>query len=227
MRRSWPTSTTRSTLNPRWPGLSRSADEPIERIGHHDQAAADFDHAVELDPVDDVYLMERALTRGIDHIGTDHFQLIADVEATLETAAPLGRMITDWLISAGIMESERTASVPGSRGGHAPGQSRGAAVAEPFPGDDPPDRLYGILVLVGRQFCHQLTMDTATCPSCSRRIKLHQNGQLTPVWERVIDAITSFGRKVATESCTAPHARTVLISVTGSSTRLVRLRTWP
>ena len=161
-------------------------------IGHHDQAAADFDRAVELDPVDDVYLMERALTRGIDHIGTDHFQLIADVEATLETAAPLARMITDWLISAGIMESERTACVPGTRGGHAPGPSRDTAVAEPFPGDDPPDRLYGILVLVGRQFCHQLTMDTATCPSCGRRIKLRQNGQLTPVWERVIDAITSW-----------------------------------
>ena len=159
-------------------------------VGHDDQAAADFDRAVELDPVEPDYLMERALTRGIDHVGTNRFQVIADVEATPGTAARLAQMITGWLISAGIMEPERTACVPGTRGGHAPGPSCETAVTEAFPVDDLPGRLCGILVLTDRAFCHQLTMDTATCPSCGRCTKLRQNGQLTAAWERVIDAIT-------------------------------------
>ena len=159
-------------------------------VGHHAQAAADFNRAVELDPLDLNYQMERALTHGIDHTGANGFQLIADVEATPQTAALLARMITGWLVSVSVMEPERTVRVPGTRGGHAPGPARGRAVAEPFPAEDLPGRLCGIVVFTGRAACHQLTLDTAGCPSCGERIALRQSGELTPFWSRVIDAIT-------------------------------------
>jgi tetratricopeptide (TPR) repeat protein len=158
-------------------------------IGRHDQAVADFDRAIDLNPMEPGYVMERALTSGFDRGGMGRFQLIADVEATPETAAQLAQMITDWLVSAGIMEPERTACVPGQYGGHAPGPSRNEVVAELFSANDMPDRLSGVLLSTGRSFCHPMTINAAICPSCGRSITLRRNGQLATAWERIIDAI--------------------------------------
>ena len=198
-------------INPQMDWVIAERGRTYRVLGHQDQAVADFDRAVNLDPVDVDHLMERALTRGVDHIGAGRFQLIADVEATPETGALLARTITGWLISTGVMESERTACVPGPRGGHAPGPSRNTAVTEPFSAGSLPDELIGILVATGRTFCHQMTMDAATCPSCGRRTSFRQNGQLTAAWERVIDAIILWEEGgVGTLRCPACADRTHL-----------------
>ena len=155
--------------------------------GHQAEAEADLNRAVALDPQDDDYQMERAMTRGIAHEGKDQFQCIVDVEATLDDSTRLAHMITDWLISTGIMESEE---VSGKPGGHRPGRSWDTAVVGSFPSDDSglPSPLRRIRIVSGRLFVHPLTLRAITCPSCGTRIEMHEKGHLAATWDRVMDA---------------------------------------
>lgn len=49
----------------------------------------------------------------VDDMG-DNFEMVVDVEATSDEAQGLGRMITDWLIIEGIIDSSATDDVPGA-----------------------------------------------------------------------------------------------------------------
>ena len=50
MRRPWPTSTAPSNSTPAEPGLSAAAVQAYQAMGRYEEALADFNRAIELDP---------------------------------------------------------------------------------------------------------------------------------------------------------------------------------
>ncbi|MBN1171990.1 MAG: hypothetical protein JXA67_07430 [Micromonosporaceae bacterium] len=65
-------------------------------------------------------------------VGSSHFQIIADIEATAQEAEPFAAAMLAWLVVAGIIDAEATDCVLAGRG-HAPGARYATAVAEADP----------------------------------------------------------------------------------------------
>jgi tetratricopeptide (TPR) repeat protein len=196
-------------LNPAFAWAISTRARMHRAMGHYDEALSDLDQAVELEPDNDGFLAEQAMTRGVEHRGVDAFQWVVDIQATAQDSASSARTITDWLISAGIVDAERTPCVPGKSGGYAPGASWQTAVAEAFPPDylaasrrttararrrrprnDRQRRFHGVEIAVGPAARHSLTVRTVTCPRCATNVRMRMNGHLTANWEDLEDAIS-------------------------------------
>ncbi|MEJ3654490.1 hypothetical protein WEH80_16100 [Actinomycetes bacterium KLBMP 9759] len=108
----------------------------------------------------------------------DHFQTVADVEATADDAAGLASAALDRLVGRGIVVAETSDCVLGGAG-HALGPAYAAAVAEP----DPNLRVLqtnGLDVVSERTAFHSVGAERVVCPHCSGRIDLADEA-----WEEV------------------------------------------
>jgi tetratricopeptide (TPR) repeat protein len=153
------------------------------RSGHKAEADADLDRAFALEPASYDYPLERALAQGIDRNGNERIESIVDIDATADDRARLVRMITEWMISTGVIEPE---PVPDELlGGYPPGPSRGIAVADAvFPTGS---LLYPVWITARRVFVHTQTLTAMTCPSCGKRTEIRRDRDVNTAWVRVLD----------------------------------------
>jgi hypothetical protein len=102
----------------------------------------------------------------------DMFQTICDTEASEDEAASLAARTVDWLVSAGIVQAERTNCVLGNDLAHPPGPRCFDAVAEPDLADPWTD---GLEIVTGRTVFHsgQDPIDNASCPHCETRFRFY------------------------------------------------------
>ncbi|MEB3367529.1 hypothetical protein [Saccharopolyspora mangrovi] len=126
----------------------------------------------------------------------DWFQTIVDVEVGAEDAEHFAAEVRDWLISAGIVLSERTDCVLGAQVGHPPGPAAGQALEDPSE-DDGWQRLWtkGLDITVGRAVfdAGQGEVEAVTCPHCAKELRL-----VDACWQLIDEAWAPF-REVLTD----------------------------
>jgi uncharacterized Zn-finger protein len=122
----------------------------------------------------------------------DHFEIIADVEATEAAAPALAASVVSWLTRKGIITHELAAGrVLGACRGYPPGLRYTAAVTEP---DEHMLRLQanGVEVSSGRAVFSpaQGAVGSVVCPLCGQTVDLNDpaTGQVRPDWQLFSDA---------------------------------------
>ena len=125
----------------------------------------------------------------------DHFQIIADAEATEAEAPALGASVVSWLASEGIIGAEPTDCVLSAEPGYPPGPRYIAAVTGPSEWL-PRLRTNGLAVITTRSVFHPIQgeLGPVACPHCGQTVELEDpaTGQPTQQWERFSDALNAW-----------------------------------
>ena len=123
---------------------------------------------------------------------SDHFQIIADVEATEVEAAVLAETLTRWLIADGVIKPDVSDCVPGDEFGYPPGPRYSAATTRP--NAHLRDLITnGVEVSTGRRVFDpgQGELGPVSCPRCDQTVLLEDpvTGKLTDWWDPFGDAL--------------------------------------
>jgi len=125
----------------------------------------------------------------------DHFQVVADVEASEAEAPALAEAIAYWLAGTGVIRTGATGCVLGADAGYPPGPNFRAVTTEPNE-DFLTLWTNGVEVTAHRQVFHpgQGELGTVACPQCDQTVLLSDpaTGAVTDHWGPFGDALNTW-----------------------------------
>jgi hypothetical protein len=125
----------------------------------------------------------------------DHFQVIADVDASEAEAQELAEVLVKWLVADGVITNEATDCVLGADHGYPPGPNFQTVVNEPSKGLLSL-RTNGVEISAYGQVFHpgQAELGAVDCPRCTQTVLLSDaaSGDVSDQWELFAEALNSW-----------------------------------
>ncbi|WP_155341166.1 tetratricopeptide repeat protein, partial [Acrocarpospora corrugata] len=150
----------------------------------YEEALADFTTAIDLDPDDPSFRHFRAMIGSEETTNKDRYQWVASMEGGLSEASSLARLAADWLISEGIITTERSAT-----GAYLPD---GQYAMEQSAGSQPANTRR-IMVHQKWIVCYPMKADMLICPSCGNGVPLLKDGLPTRAWSKIAELADNWG----------------------------------